>query len=326
MDKNKLLQYIDHFNHKRYEQVMEFYHPDVLIEYPTMLADPKAPPVTRRGREGFLEQYVELHKSCREALEVQTVVHARRHDRRRDVYRISLLQGLRKFLTPLHEGRRRLHHHELVHLQSRKREIQTHPRSPLPPPRSQDRPPVTMSRLPFLEWALAGTLILSFLPVKCSAQTAGSPDTQDNEVVLTRLSSPIYPVIALTARVTGDVDLMLGIRRDGSVESAVVVGLPSLLQQAALNSAKQSQYECRNCIESVTQLRLVYTFQIVVMPVSCAGPQDCNRSYPDPPGPVVTQTPNHVTIVNHVIPLCICDSVRKRRSLKCLYLWRCGLG
>ncbi len=183
-----------------------------------------------------------------------------------------------------------------------------------------------MSRLPFLEWALAGTLILSFLPVKCSAQTAGSPDTQDNEVVLTRLSSPIYPVIALTARVTGDVDLMLGIRRDGSVESAVVVGLPSLLQQAALNSAKQSQYECRNCIESVTQLRLVYTFQIVVMPVSCAGPQDCNRSYPDPPGPVVTQTPNHVTIVNHVIPLCICDSVRKRRSLKCLYLWRCGLG
>jgi len=70
VDKQKFLQYIDHFNHKRYEEVMAFYHPDVVIEYPTMLANPKAPPVTRRGREGFLEQYVNLHKHCREALEV----------------------------------------------------------------------------------------------------------------------------------------------------------------------------------------------------------------------------------------------------------------
>jgi hypothetical protein len=70
VDKQKFLQYIDHFNHKRYEQVMEFYDPNVVIEYPTMLANPKAPPVTRKGRAGFLEQYVVLHQSCREALEV----------------------------------------------------------------------------------------------------------------------------------------------------------------------------------------------------------------------------------------------------------------
>src|SRR5262249_22276318 len=74
MDKRQLLQYIDHFNHKRYEEVMSFYHPDVVIEYPTMLANPQAPPVTRRGRAGFLEQYVVLHQHCREALEVQTVL------------------------------------------------------------------------------------------------------------------------------------------------------------------------------------------------------------------------------------------------------------
>jgi hypothetical protein len=74
MNKQQLLQYIDHFNHKRYEEVMAFYHPDIVIEYPTMLANPKAPPVTRRGREGFLEQYVMLHQHCREALEVQTVI------------------------------------------------------------------------------------------------------------------------------------------------------------------------------------------------------------------------------------------------------------
>ncbi|HKV05777.1 MAG TPA: nuclear transport factor 2 family protein [Candidatus Acidoferrales bacterium] len=70
MDKQKFLQYIDHFNHKRYEEVMKFYDPEVVFEYPTMLANPQAPPVTRRGRAGFLEQYVNLHQHCREALEV----------------------------------------------------------------------------------------------------------------------------------------------------------------------------------------------------------------------------------------------------------------
>jgi len=74
MDKQKLLQYIEHFNHKRYEEVMAFYHPDVVIEYPTMLANPQAQPVTRRGRAGFLEQYIVLHQHCREALEAQTIL------------------------------------------------------------------------------------------------------------------------------------------------------------------------------------------------------------------------------------------------------------
>jgi len=74
MDKQRFLQYIDHFNHKRYEEVMAFYHPDVVIEYPTMLANPQAQPVTRRGRAGFLEQYVVLHQHCREALEAQTIL------------------------------------------------------------------------------------------------------------------------------------------------------------------------------------------------------------------------------------------------------------
>jgi hypothetical protein len=70
MDKQRFLNYIDHFNHKRYDEVMEYYDPEVVIEYPTMLANPKAPPVTRKGRDGFLQQYVALHQHCREALEV----------------------------------------------------------------------------------------------------------------------------------------------------------------------------------------------------------------------------------------------------------------
>lgn len=70
MDRDRFLLYIDHFNHKRYDEVMSYYDPEVSIEYPTMLSNPRATPVTRKGRAGFLEQYVTLHQHCREALEV----------------------------------------------------------------------------------------------------------------------------------------------------------------------------------------------------------------------------------------------------------------
>ncbi|HUA01044.1 MAG TPA: nuclear transport factor 2 family protein [Candidatus Aquilonibacter sp.] len=70
MDKQTFLRYVDHFNHKRYDHVMAYYHPDVTIEYPATLSNPQAPAITRKGRAGFLEQYVVLHQHCREALEV----------------------------------------------------------------------------------------------------------------------------------------------------------------------------------------------------------------------------------------------------------------
>jgi hypothetical protein len=145
------------------------------------------------------------------------------------------------------------------------------------------------------------------------------------EVALTELLPPVYPPIALQARVTGDIDLMLGVRQDGSVESAVVVSGPELLRRAALNSAQQSQFECRNCSGSATPFRLVYTFQLVAHTISCNAPEDCNRSVQNLPAPQVTQMENHVTLVNHVSGTCICDVFElRRRSSKCLYLWRCG--
>src|SRR5580704_3334746 len=172
-----------------------------------------------------------------------------------------------------------------------------------------------MNRVSFLKWAFTGVVICFFPILESSAQVAISSDTQQGNVVLTKLAPPVYPPIAQTARITGDIVLMLGIHQDGSVESAVVVEGPGLLRQAALNSAQQSKFECRKCSESVTPYQLVYTFQLVVMTVSCKVPEDCNRSVPDLPAPMVTQSENHVTLVNHVAPLCICDYVRKRRSL-----------
>ena len=73
-----------------------------------------------------------------------------------------------------------------------------------------------------------------------SAQSAQSPDAPQRGVVITKLSDPTYPRLAQQARITGDVDLMLTIQRDGSVESAVVVSGHPMLQQAALNDLSLS--------------------------------------------------------------------------------------
>jgi hypothetical protein len=149
---------------------------------------------------------------------------------------------------------------------------------------------------------------------------------QPTEVELTELSPPVYPPIALLARVAGDVDLKLDIRQDGTVESEVVVSGPELLQRAALDSAQKSKFECGKCSGPVNPVRLRYSFRLVVHSVSCDAPEDCNRSDQHLPGPQVTQLKNQVTVVKDVAGTCICDGLEvKRRSAKCLYLWKCGL-
>jgi hypothetical protein len=98
----------------------------------------------------------------------------------------------------------------------------------------------------------------------CSAQSPTVRANQENAAVLITLSPPVYPPIASTARIKGDIELLLNIRRDGSVESAVVISGPPLLQQSALNSARQSKFECLNCTEGLTPYHLLYTFQLVL--------------------------------------------------------------
>ena len=143
-------------------------------------------------------------------------------------------------------------------------------------------------------------------------------------VVLTKLVQPVYPPLARATRTTGDVDLVLSIRRDGVVESVAVVSGPPLLQPAALMSVQRSSFECRKCSVPVTAYRLVYTFQI-------EGKCDCgplgigaNQTKNEQTYPQVSEAEHRVTVV--ALELCICDPAptRKIRTLKCLYLWKCG--
>jgi len=176
-------------------------------------------------------------------------------------------------------------------------------------------------------WTLAIEIGLSFAGAESSAQTAVSSEIPRDGAVLTKLSQPVYPPLARQTRIAGDVVLLLGIREDGTVESAVVDSGHPLLKQAALDSAQRSRFEYRKCSEPVTSYRFVYTFQLVGPTECCKGTErSANDKQAGQSVPRIIQSQNHVTVIDR--PVCICDpgaGVVKVRSLKCLYLWRCSL-
>lgn len=178
---------------------------------------------------------------------------------------------------------------------------------------------------PFSSVCTFAATVASLLMIGQSfAQNAVSGDVQPVGPVLTELSRPSYPPLARQTRISGEVVLVLGVRQDGSIESAVVISGHPLLTRTALDSAQHSHFECRKCSDTVTSIRLIYAFQLVG-PDNCCVPTKDGSQTAGEQTPRVAQSLNRVTVVDQ--PLCICDpatDVTKVRSAKCLYLWRCG--
>jgi TonB family protein len=140
------------------------------------------------------------------------------------------------------------------------------------------------------------TACLFAVATNSQAQDTAAGRGPESGVVLTKLSPPVYPPLARQARITGDVKIQIGIRRDGSVASADVISGPSMLKQAALESAQKSTFECEGwssgvfvvgCRDAVAPFTLIYTFGIRDDGLGC--------------------------------------SITRSRAKRCLYLWACGL-
>jgi TonB family protein len=106
-------------------------------------------------------------------------------------------------------------------------------------------------------------------------------------VALTWLSPPNYPPLARQAGIMGDVKIQVGVRQDGSVQSAELFSGHPILAPAALDSARKSAFECRGCGEQVTSYPRTYTFGFHNGGGDCGGTE-------------------------------------RVRSPSCLYLWKCG--
>lgn len=163
---------------------------------------------------------------------------------------------------------------------------------------------------------------LQWATIQTSAQVAVAPQGQ---VALSKLSPPTYPPLARAARVSGDVEIVLRIGQDGSVESAEVLRGHPLLKAAALDSAQQSKFECHECGETPIPYSILYTFDYTTTQHCCQPETSSTLSEPTKAEAQITRAQNHITILTE--PFCICDpsaDIVKVRSAKCLFLWHCG--
>jgi TonB family protein len=178
-----------------------------------------------------------------------------------------------------------------------------------------------MSRSLFLASAI-------LVPLSCFA-VSGS-NSPASEVSLSKLSPPVYPRLAQQAHISGDVELTVHVRSDGTVESVDFVRGPAMLKQASLDSAQKTQFECSGSSEKTTPFPLTYRFKIAPRDP----PKNCEAEGETPPPPTDVDVQKHLVTV-YAWELWTCDPVVQVRSVrihsaKCLlfvevWLSSCGL-
>lgn len=153
-------------------------------------------------------------------------------------------------------------------------------------------------------------------------QTVPQQEKLKNDVTMIALFNPAYPPLARSANVVGDVKLQVGIRKDGSVASVTMLSGAPMLKDAAINSAKQSRFLCRGCEADITPYILIYSFDIT-NPDSIPG-WPCPAENAPENKTHISQLQNHITITASPIHVIADFSNVSARSIKCLYLSRCG--
>lgn len=176
---------------------------------------------------------------------------------------------------------------------------------------------------------ILSTLALLLLCCQIFGQQNGDSTPR---VVFKRFVAPAYPSMAIIAKIAGDVSVNISVHADGTLESVTPISGDRILTQAAVESAKQSQFQCRNC-NGLTEKSLIYTFQLPAVrpdPDPCCCSSGSNTS--SQTTPPVSEFEGHITITAG--PLCVCPdactaarakALSKYRSAKCLYLWKCGI-
>ncbi|MCX7911610.1 MAG: nuclear transport factor 2 family protein [Dehalococcoidales bacterium] len=70
MTKQEFLEYIGHFNSKRFDKVASYFAPDVTVEYPDNFFGAPIAPLTLHGPQEFINNYRALTEHTKEVLEV----------------------------------------------------------------------------------------------------------------------------------------------------------------------------------------------------------------------------------------------------------------
>ena len=71
MTRQEFLEYVDHFNNKRYDAVTSYFMPDCTVEYFSNMSNPRgSEPKTLHGPAEFIKSYSNLHDHVKELMEL----------------------------------------------------------------------------------------------------------------------------------------------------------------------------------------------------------------------------------------------------------------
>ena len=149
------------------------------------------------------------------------------------------------------------------------------------------------------------------------ANVASAQGADQTAVVPIQLSRAVYPPIAMAANITGEVEVTLEIRSDGTIASAIVVSGPELLRPAALEAAHRATFTCRECSGGLQPYSIVFEFRY--------GTTFKPMTEDQQPAPVsVSQVQSRVATLAEPQLVEPYFAGRSVRAAKCAYLWNCG--
>ncbi len=97
MNRKQFLEYVDHFNHKRYDKVASYFTPDVTVAYPDNFMGPQIPGLTGNtihGPQAFIANYEAIAENVNEYLNVGTFLS------RGNQFMVELVTEFHVFRTP----------------------------------------------------------------------------------------------------------------------------------------------------------------------------------------------------------------------------------
>jgi hypothetical protein len=170
-------------------------------------------------------------------------------------------------------------------------------------------------------------LALIALPIAVSSQSSLPESAVPQAVVIADLSPLSYPPLARAAHVGGDVVVLVNLRSDGFVDSATVLSGPQMLRQMALESALKTKLKCDGCASFPATSQIVYRFELGEAIYCSQSVEPSKAEKPERPYPQVTYKSNVVNVYDR--PFGTCDyaadiETTRTRSIRCLFLWKCG--
>ncbi len=169
---------------------------------------------------------------------------------------------------------------------------------------------VHCGRLGIASQVLLIVIGLAVAPCSLTAQAPTKHQKIEPRVILRKVFPPVYSPLARQAHALGDVHLRVSIHSDGSIDAVSVIDGSPVLRQPALDSAKQSQFECKDCVESDHLVEGTFTYSFRVSPEQEPADSSCCLEDQAPPDRVpvtqVSQSDERITIT--IPPLCTCSA------------------